>query len=197
MSHDILVLGSGPAGLAAAVAARGRGKSVLVIGNRWQDSPLARAERVDNYLGLPASSGKALLEQFYDHAAKAGVDVRIITPHIPDKRYVFEVTRAHYPPLLDAGVHIYEYTPGFIHAKNFVVDGRFATVGTVNLDYRSLFLHFEDGVWLCDAPCIHDIERDFQDTLTLSEPITLRRFRHLNILLQLYRSILRVFAPLM
>ena len=116
---------------------------------------------------------------------------------IADKRYVFEVTRAHYPPLLDAGVHIYEYTPGFIHAKNFVVDGRFATVGTVNLDYRSLFLHFEDGVWLCDAPCIHDIERDFQDTLTLSEPITLRRFRHLNILLQLYRSILRVFAPLM
>ena len=74
MSHDILVLGSGPAGLAAAVAARGRGKSVLVIGNRWQDSPLARAERVDNYLGLPASSGKELLAQFYDHAVKTGAD---------------------------------------------------------------------------------------------------------------------------
>ena len=74
MSHDILVLGSGPAGLAAAVAARGRGKSVLVISNRWQDSPLAQAELVDNYLGLPASSGKDLLEQFYDHAEKAGVD---------------------------------------------------------------------------------------------------------------------------
>lgn len=74
MSHDILVLGSGPAGLAAAVAARGRGKSVLVIGNRWQDSPLARAERVDNYLGLPAGSGKDLLAQFYDHAVKAGAD---------------------------------------------------------------------------------------------------------------------------
>ena len=74
MSYDILVLGSGPAGLAAAVAVRGRGKSVLVIGNRWQDSPLARAERVDNYLGLPASSGKELLAQFYDHAVKAGVD---------------------------------------------------------------------------------------------------------------------------
>lgn len=74
MSHDILVLGSGPAGLAAAVAARGRGKSVLVIGNRWQDSPLARAERVDNYLGLPAGSGKELLAQFYDHAVKAGAD---------------------------------------------------------------------------------------------------------------------------
>ena len=74
MRYDILVLGSGPAGLAAAVAARGRGKSVLIIGNRWQDSPLARAERVDNYLGLPASSGKELLAQFYDHAVKAGAD---------------------------------------------------------------------------------------------------------------------------
>ena len=74
MSYDILVLGSGPAGLAAAVAVRGRGKSVLVIGNRWQDSPLARAERVDNYLGLPAGSGKDLLAQFYDHAVKAGAD---------------------------------------------------------------------------------------------------------------------------
>ena len=74
MSHDILVLGSGPAGLAAAVAVRGRGKSVLVIGNRWQDSPLARAERVDNYLGLPAGSGKDLLAQFYDHAVKVGAD---------------------------------------------------------------------------------------------------------------------------
>lgn len=74
MSYDILVLGSGPAGLAAAVAVRGRGKSVLVIGNRWQDSPLARAERVDNYLGLPASSGKELLAQFYDHAVKTGSD---------------------------------------------------------------------------------------------------------------------------
>ena len=131
------------------------------------------------------------------NAAKSGVDVRIITPHIPDKRYVFEVTRAHYPPLLEAGVQIYEYTPGFIHAKNFVVDDRFATVGTVNLDYRSLFLHFEDGVWLCEAPCIRDIRSDFEETLKVSEPVSLRQFKHLNVILQLYRSILRVFAPLM
>ena len=131
------------------------------------------------------------------NAAKSGVDVYLITPHIPDKRYVFEVTRAHYPPLLDAGVHIYEYTPGFIHAKNFVVDGRYATVGTVNLDYRSLFLHFEDGVWLCDAPCIADIKADFEKTLEQCEAISLRRARHLNILVQLYRSVLRIFAPLM
>lgn len=144
------------------------------------------------YLVIDVATNTALC-----NAAKSGVDVRIITPHIPDKRYVFEVTRAHYPPLLQAGVRIYEYTPGFIHAKNFVVDGRFATVGTVNLDYRSLFLHFENGVWLCEAPCIQDICRDFHQTLKLCEPFSLRRFKHLNILLQLYRSILRLFAPLM
>ncbi len=131
------------------------------------------------------------------NAAKSGVDVRIITPHIPDKRYVFEVTRAHYPPLLEAGVKIYEYTPGFIHAKNFVVDGKYATVGTVNLDYRSLFLHFENGVWLFEAPCIQDITRDFMETLEVSEPISLRKSRRLNLLLQIYRSVLCIFAPLM
>ena len=144
------------------------------------------------YLVIDVATNTALR-----NAAKSGVDVRIITPRIPDKRYVFEVTRAHYPPLLDAGVQIYEYTPGFIHAKNFVVDDRFATVGTGNLDYRSLFLHFENGVWLCEAPCIKDIRADFQATLKQCQRITLRRFRHLNLLLQLYRSILRIFAPLM
>ena len=144
------------------------------------------------YLVIDVATNTALC-----NAAKAGVDVRIITPHIPDKRYVFEVTRAHYPPLLEAGVRIYEYTPGFIHAKNFVVDDRFATVGTVNLDYRSLFLHFEDGVWLCEAPCIRDIRKDFEDTLSVCQRISLRQWRHLNPLLQLYRNILRIFAPLM
>ena len=77
------------------------------------------------------------------------------------------------------------------------MDDRFATVGTVNLDYRSLFLHFEDGIWLCEAPCIREIRKDFEETLKVSESYSLRRFKHLNILLQLYRSILRVFAPLM
>lgn len=144
------------------------------------------------YLVIDVSTNTALC-----NAAKSGVDVCIITPHIPDKRYVFEVTKAHYPPLLEAGVKIFEYTPGFIHAKNFVVDDRFATVGTVNLDYRSLFLHFEDGVWLCEAPCIQDIRTDFQNTLKVCEQVTLHRSKHLNLLLQIYRSILRVFAPLM
>ena len=144
------------------------------------------------YLVIDVATNTALC-----NAAKSGVDVCIITPHIPDKRYVFEVTRAHYPPLLDAGVRIYEYTPGFIHAKNFVVDDRFATVGTVNLDYRSLFLHFEDGVWLCEAPCIRDIRQDFENTLRVCQRISLRQRKYFNPLVQLYRNILRIFAPLM
>ena len=74
MAHDLIILGSGPAGLAAAVAARGRNKSILVIGNRWQDSPLAKAERVDNYPGLPGRTGLALMEEFYQHAASAGAE---------------------------------------------------------------------------------------------------------------------------
>ena len=144
------------------------------------------------YLILDTATNTALCA-----AAKSGVDVRIITPHIPDKKSVFQVTRAHYPPLLEAGVKIYEYTPGFIHAKNFVVDGLYATVGTVNLDYRSLFLHFENGVWLCGAPCIRDILEDFLETQKKSQAVSLRSSRRLSPLLQLYRSVLRLFAPLM
>ena len=144
------------------------------------------------YLILDTATNTALC-----NAAKAGVDVRIITPHIPDKKSVFHVTRAHYPPLLEAGVKIYEYTPGFIHAKNFVVDDQFATVGTVNLDFRSLFLHFENGVWMCQTPCIQDIKEDFLQTQKKSEKISLRRSRRLNVLVQFHRSVLRLFAPLM
>lgn len=144
------------------------------------------------YLILDTATNTALC-----NAAKAGVDVRIITPHIPDKQSVFHVTRAHYPPLLEAGVKIYEYTPGFIHAKNFVVDDQFATVGTVNLDFRSLFLHFENGVWMCQTPCIQDIKEDFLQTLKKSEKVSLRKSRRLNMLVQFHRSVLRLFAPLM
>ena len=130
-------------------------------------------------------------------AAKAGVDVRIITPHIPDKKVIFEVTRAHYESLLEAGVQIFEYTPGFIHGKNFVVDDRFGTVGTVNMDYRSMFLHFEDGVWLCGAPCLRDIKEDFLRTQAQSERITLQRCRSHSGVRRLFRAVLRILAPLM
>lgn len=130
------------------------------------------------------------------NAAKSGVDVRIITPHIPDKKSVFIMTRAFYEPLMEAGVKIYEYTPGFIHAKNFVSDDICATVGTVNLDYRSLFLHFENGVWLYRSPCIDQIKADFLATQRKSEQVRPRKGR-LQLPARLCRSVLRLFAPLM
>ncbi|MCB6567377.1 phospholipase D-like domain-containing protein, partial [Desulfovibrio desulfuricans] len=81
-----------------------------------------------------------------------------------DKKMVFKVTRSYYEPLVNGGVRIYEYTPGFIHAKNFVCDDKIATVGTINLDYRSLYLHFECGVYMYDVPAIKDIKEDFLKT---------------------------------
>ena len=130
-------------------------------------------------------------------AAKSGVDVRIITPHIPDKKTVFELTRSHYEELLEAGVQIFEYKPGFIHAKNFVVDGLWATVGTVNLDYRSMFLHFENGVVLYGTPSVEDIRDDFLDTQTKSLPVTLEDCRSISMPHRLLRDLLRLFAPLL
>ena len=130
-------------------------------------------------------------------AAKAGVDVRIITPHIPDKKVIFEVTRAHYLPLLEAGVKIFEYTPGFIHAKVFAVDDRFGTVGTVNMDYRSMFLHFEDGVMLYDTPTVLDLKKDFLAVQAVSKQVTLEESKGSPLGKRLLRALLRVFAPLM
>jgi len=130
-------------------------------------------------------------------AAKGGVDVRLMTPHIPDKKIIFEVTRAHYEGLLEAGVKIYEYTPGFLHSKTFAVDDLYGTAGTVNLDYRSLFLHFENGVLLYDQPAVLEIKRDFLETQEKCQAITLKQCRALPWWRKLLRAMLRVFAPLM
>lgn len=129
-------------------------------------------------------------------AAKSGVDVRIITPHIPDKKTVFEVTRAYYKELLAAGVKIYEYEPGFIHSKNFVVDDLYASVGTVNMDYRSMFLHFENGVLLYDTPSVADVKEDFLDTQGKSLQITHEDCLAVPLYRRMLRGILRLFATL-
>ena len=130
-------------------------------------------------------------------AAKSGVDVRIITPHIPDKKTVFEVTRAYYEELLADGIKIYEYTPGFIHGKVFVVDDEYATVGTVNLDYRSMFLHFENGVLLYRTDTVGDVRDDFLDTQSKSVEITLDDCKKVPTLRKIFRGVLRIFAPLL
>ena len=131
------------------------------------------------------------------NAARSGVDVRIITPHIPDKWYVHMVSRAHYSQLVEAGVRIFEYTPGFIHAKSFVADGLYAVVGTINLDYRSLYLHFECATWMYGASCIQDIYRDFLETEAVSQEITLEQCRAVPFHTRIARNLLKMFAPLM
>ena len=130
-------------------------------------------------------------------AAKSGVDVRLITPHIPDKRRIFELTRAHYGPLVQAGVKVYEYLPGFIHSKTCVVDDQFGMVGTINLDYRSLYLHFECGVWLYQSRSVETIRDDFLATQAMSQQVQLAEIQQLSWGKRLYRSLLRVFAPLL
>lgn len=130
-------------------------------------------------------------------AAKRGVDVRIIMPHIPDKMYAFALAKTYYQQLLKAGVKIYEYTPGFVHAKVFVADGNSAVVGTINLDFRSLYLHFECAVYMHDVPQIADIENDYQATMAKSELITLEQCKKERLYIKVIGKSLRLFAPLM
>lgn len=130
-------------------------------------------------------------------AAQRGVDVRIITPGIPDKKTVYQITRSYYGALAYKGVRIYEYTPGFCHAKMCVSDGRVATVGTSNLDYRSLYHHFENNVLLVDVPAIRDISADFEAMFAQSREVTARYQKGCGILLRIWRYILRLFAPLL
>lgn len=130
-------------------------------------------------------------------AAKRGVDIRIVTPHIADKWFVHAVTRSNYQVLIESGIRIYEYTPGFMHAKTFVVDDMFAVVGTINLDYRSLYLHFECGVWLYKTKSVLEIKEDYLQTLAVSRLITLEDCQNIKWYRSFGRSILRMFAPLM
>jgi len=130
-------------------------------------------------------------------AAKSGLDVRIMVPHIPDKKYVFSVTRSNYEKLTKDGVRIYEYLPGFVHGKVMVADDRIAIVGTSNLDFRSYYLHFECGALLIDSPCIADIVKDYQETLEKCEEITYEAAKNVPAIVKYYRAILNVFSGLL
>ncbi len=129
-------------------------------------------------------------------AAIKGVDIRIITPHIPDKRLIFSMTRSFYHRLISAGVKIYEYTPGFIHAKTLVADGKYAMVSTVNLDYRSLVHHFENGVWLYNCKSISDICSDIENTLEKCTQIRKSDLK-INLIARFFRALIRIFAPML
>ncbi|MBQ8507446.1 MAG: cardiolipin synthase [Clostridia bacterium] len=134
--------------------------------------------------------------QSIENAALRGVDVRIIVPHIPDKKLVLEMTRSFYPRLMDAGVKIYEYEPGFIHAKSYLVDGEVAMIGTINLDYRSLVHHFENGVWMYRTSSIADLRADIEATLEKCIRITGEDMQT-SLPKRILRSVVRIFAPML
>ena len=128
-------------------------------------------------------------------AARSGVDVRIVTPHIPDKKVVFAVTRSNYPTLLEAGVRIYEFTPGFMHSKIVVADDRYASVGSCNLDYRSFYLQFENGVWLWGGPTVTAVRDDVLETLAQCREILPRDMDKAPWSVRFMNVFYRLFAP--
>lgn len=144
------------------------------------------------YLILDSTMSTALC-----FAARRGVDVRLILPHIPDKKYAFVLAQSHYQELLEAGVKIFEYTPGFIHAKVFLSDDKCAVIGTINLDYRSLYLHHECAAYLYKVPALKDIGADFQNTLSQSQEITFADVKKRSLFSRLSAALLKAFAPLM
>ena len=136
------------------------------------------------------------LRQAIENAALRGVDVRIILPHIPDKKLVLEMARSHYERLLASGVKIYEYEPGFVHAKVYLADDEYAMVGTINLDYRSLVHNFENGIWMYRCRCIEDIKADFSSTLNQCIYIDEEKVRW-NLVQRFVRSVIKVFTPML
>ena len=134
--------------------------------------------------------------QSIENAALRGVDVRIIVPHIPDKKLIFGMTQSFYNRLMAAGVRIFEYEPGFIHAKSYLSDDNQAMIGTINLDYRSLVHHFENGVWMYDCESIRELKIDMEDTLRKSIEVTPEMLKT-NLLQRFIRAVVRIFAPML
>lgn len=176
----------------------------------YTDDPLGKERVAENvYLNLISAARKRLyittpyliitdeMHTALALAAKRGVDVRIITPGIPDKKTVYGVTRSYYAGLASQGVRIYEYSPGFCHAKQCVCDGETASVGTSNLDYRSLYLHFENNVLLCGCDAVKRIEEDFRAMFSQSREVTEQYRGGRGAILRIWQCILRLFAPLL
>ena len=176
----------------------------------YRDDPLGKERIAENvYLNLVNRAKKTLyfmtpyliitdeMSCALGLAAKRGVDVRIITPGIPDKKTVYGVTRSYYAGLARQGVRIYEYTPGFCHAKQCVCDGELASIGTSNLDYRSLYLHFENNVLLYGCDAVGQIALDFEQTFPQCEEVTERYRSGRTAMLRTWQCILRLFAPLL
>ena len=137
------------------------------------------------------------MENALRYAARRGVDVKLILPGIPDKKLPYALAKTHFPRLMEAGVQIYLYDPGFVHAKSFVADGREAVVGTINLDYRSLYHHFECAVWMYGVDAVKDMEADYQQTLTLCSRVTEETLARTGSLEKWCGFVLKLLAPLL
>ena len=131
-----------------------------------------------------------------ENASLRGVDVKILVPHIPDKKIIFNMTKSFYKRFLDAKVKIYEYEPGFIHAKTYLADDKYAIIGTINLDYRSLVHHFENGIWLYNCDSIKDLKSDITNTLSQCIEITPAMLKT-NLFNRFFRALVRIFAPML
>lgn len=176
----------------------------------FADNPLDEERTAEDvYLNLIAQADKSIyfmtpyliitdeVSRALSMAAKRGVDVRIITPGIPDKKTVFAVTRSYYAGLARKGVRIYEYAPGFCHAKQCICDGKIASVGTSNLDYRSLYHHFENNVLLYGCDAVGAIGADFEAMFPQCEDVTEKYRTGRGAMLRTWQYILRLFAPLL
>ena len=130
-------------------------------------------------------------------AAKSGVDIKIVTPYIPDKKFVHAVTKSYYESFIKDGIEIYEFTPGFMHAKTFVVDDEYGVVGSINLDFRSLYLHYECGVWLYKTDSIKSMKDDYLETLKRCHKVTMEECKNTSSIRKVLRLIIRMFAPLL
>ena len=130
-------------------------------------------------------------------AAKRGVDVKILMPHIPDKRYAFSLARTYYPELIESGVEIYEYTPGFVHSKTTVSDDIRAVIGTINYDYRSMYLNYECAIYMYATSAIEDMKSYFLHTLKMAKKYTVDDYRKSPLFWRFVGRVMRVFAPLM
>ncbi|SUN73135.1 cardiolipin synthetase [Streptococcus mutans] len=137
------------------------------------------------------------MEHALQFAAERGVDVKIIMPGIPDKKVPFALAKRYFPALLDAGVKIYEFTPGFVHAKVFIADDIKAVVGTINLDYRSLYHHFECATYMYQTDCLVDIKADFKETLKQSRRVTRSTLQKEKISTKLIGLVVKLVAPLL
>lgn len=131
------------------------------------------------------------------NACRSGVDVRILVPGIPDKKTVYLLTESHFGEILRAGGKIYKYTPGFNHAKNYICDDKHAVIGSINVDYRSLYLHFENGVYLSNDHTIKEMKEDFLSSLDKSEELTYEKWKKRPLYMKVLQFILKLFSPLM